>query len=70
MIKSHKFNELSDKVCDVKGCNKKLKARLVEGREPKNITKCYGHYLVMSYRAGKDRIGNRKDRVRFIPGVV
>jgi len=35
-----------------------------------NITKCYGHYLVARYRGGHDRVGNRKDRVRFIPGVV
>ena len=70
MKKSHRFDELSDRVCDHPGCKKRLKKRLVEAREGKNITKCYGHWLVSQYRAGKDRIGNCKDRIRHIPGVV
>ncbi len=51
--KSHHYTELSTKGCnyvvrpDITGagrtCNKLIKQRLVEQKEPKNITKCYGH---------------------------
>jgi len=45
MKKSHKFNEMSDKVCDVKRCKKKIKARLVETKAANNITKCFAHHV-------------------------
>lgn len=48
MKKTHDFRELSNKMCDVSGCNKRLKERLVESKEPHNITKCYKHYVLFS----------------------
>ena len=43
MRKKYSFNVLSDKVCRHPGCEKKLKARLVETKEPHNITHCFKH---------------------------
>ena len=43
MKKSHRFDELSDKVCSDRGCEKRLKKRLVESKEARNITRCYDH---------------------------
>jgi len=52
MKKEHKFDELSSKICDEPSCGKKLKIRLVEGRLPRNITKCYKHYIEAEARRG------------------
>ena len=45
MKKTYKFNELSDRVCDHKGCIKFLKLRLTTSRFVRNITKCYRHHV-------------------------
>lgn len=51
--KSHHYTEMSTKTCnavvdtDGKGykvyCGKRIKQRLVEQKQPHNITKCYKH---------------------------
>lgn len=53
--KSHKFTVLSDVECSEKGCDRKLKQRLVEQKEPHNITKCNRHYWV-------DRLAHKKNK--------
>jgi len=71
MKKTHDYREReSGKTCAVKGCPTRLKERLVEAKQPHNITICYTHYkdqrlrgishrnalrLVASYR--KTRLG-------------
>jgi hypothetical protein len=53
MKKSHHFTELSNKVCDVEGCGRKIKERLTDGadwtgkKEPRNITKCFHCYSAL-----------------------
>jgi hypothetical protein len=50
MKKSHQFDELSDRVCDVDGCNHLIKERLIDGapwtgkKEPHNAKKCFRCY--------------------------
>ena len=45
MKKALPFNVLSDTVrCSEKNCQRLLKARLVESKEPHRITKCFRHY--------------------------
>lgn len=39
-----KHLELSDRACNVPGCEKKIKARLVEARLPHNSARCFKHY--------------------------
>jgi hypothetical protein len=39
--KSYKFNELSDVVCQGKGCDRKLKKRRVEGHGDTLCFKCH-----------------------------
>lgn len=41
MKKKHSFNILSNKECETKNCKTKLKLRLVETRDPKNIRVCF-----------------------------
>jgi hypothetical protein len=54
MKKSHHFTELSDKVCNVEGCNRKIKERLVDGapwtgkKEAHNIGKCFRCYNILA----------------------
>ncbi len=64
MLKSHKFNELSDKKCVAPGCGKLLKARLVAGKQPQNIRKCWKHYAEIRYPSGKCEVSHR-DAVRL-----
>jgi len=53
MKKSHRFNELSTRVCQVNGCHKRIKARLVLKEEQDSINKkfplCYKHYKDVEY---------------------
>ncbi len=55
MKKTHRFNELSDKKCKEPGCRKLLKKRLVESKEPTNITRCYAHNLVIKRAKQKEK---------------
>jgi len=55
MKKSHKFDELSDKKCNVPGCRKMLKQRLVASKEPHKITKCYNHDLALKRAEQKEK---------------
>lgn len=41
MKKKYKHTELSTKICKERGCNKKLKKRLVENKKAENITRCF-----------------------------
>lgn len=59
MKKTHRFNELSDKQCNVPGCRKMLKERLVKSKEPHKITKCYGHDLALRRAKQKEKNGKR-----------
>ncbi len=43
MRKTHSFDELSDRVCMEPGCPKRLKARLVAVKSPRNLSHCYKH---------------------------
>jgi len=48
MKKPRKFDELSTRVCEIKGCHKRIKIRLVEKENQEEINKkfplCYKHY--------------------------
>ncbi len=47
MVKSHKHNELSTRVCAQRGCQKKIKARLVASETVDSAGKfslCYKHW--------------------------
>ena len=48
MKKTFHFTELSDKVCNVDGCNRKLKERTVDAKLPGNIAKCYRCYEALA----------------------
>ena len=71
MKKTHAHNVLSDKQCNEpvpssngitkRRCAKRLKLRLVEAKDPKNITKCYGCGQVYKRAEAK-----RKDLARRI----
>ena len=41
MKKSHKSSEFSDRVCEVKGCDKRLKLRRVEEHDDKLCYDCH-----------------------------
>ena len=56
MKKPYKFDELSDKVCNVDGCNKKIKKNLLS-RNP-NATKCFDHHMKLVRK--NPRTGKRK----------
>lgn len=44
--KSHNYLELSNEVCVVEGCRKRIKQRLVETtKKPRGGRKCYRHYM-------------------------
>lgn len=43
--KSHNYLELSDVVCAVEGCRKRIKQRLIEEKKrPRSGWLCYNHY--------------------------
>jgi hypothetical protein len=46
MKKSHRFDEMSNVKCK---CGKKLKARVVENKQPQNARKCYRCYSNARY---------------------
>ena len=61
MKKSHKFDELSDRVCMEPGCDKHIKQRLVD---TKDARRCYYHWCVKeSGRAHYVNSAPRKKRV-------
>ncbi|MBT7631298.1 MAG: hypothetical protein HN597_16585 [Desulfobacula sp.] len=48
MKKSHSFNELSDKVCQSPGCEKKIKQRLVLKKA--DFDYCYKHWSEKEFK--------------------
>ena len=47
MVKSHKFDEMSNRVCSKQGCRKKIKQRLVASETVDSAGKfemCYKHW--------------------------
>ena len=47
MKKSHSFDKLSDKTCDVSGCKTRLKQRIVE--EKPTAKKCFKHWSEIEF---------------------
>lgn len=57
MKKSHKFNELSSKKCIEEGCRNFLKQRLVDTKQPNNITRCYAHGMIIKRSKQNEKTG-------------
>lgn len=61
MKKSHRHDELSDRICSAPGCEKRIKARMVE---TKDAHLCYRHYCIKE--AGRAHYINSNPRKKRI----
>ena len=77
MKKSHRFDELSDKVCNVDGCDHKIKERLVDGapwtglKAAHNIKKCFRCYKILAMSGmRRDDIPSFKTNAKHIKALA
>jgi hypothetical protein len=61
MKKSHRHDELSDRVCGAPGCHKLIKQRMVD---TKDARLCYQHFCLKEFKRG--HTVNTKARMKRI----
>jgi len=64
MKKPYTYTELSERVCVVPGCTKRIKLNVLD-RTPR-ARKCYAHYCAETKRDSAARKNNRRDGTRRI----